>query len=584
MDETTAPGSPHDLLLRLAGRVDDDLLADARELVAVGEDGHALELVTAALAAEGAALPPPVRAELVAAAHTARIDLDAETALAPPASDTVVHRFSTQSSDDASVGDAVRQLPERVRAGVRLRLAWRLTPVGSAPSPLPHPVLLVETPEGGRPAEVLAYQIAAALTRCGVQAAVEVLTSGRPMPAYHAAALRDSVPLGEGTPPLPSPPESVESVVAEVIEEVQAGRRTALPPANAPEAAAAPQLPDEQQTPAEPQAPWATASAPQDDMFAATEPAPRPVPMRAWPGGRRRRVFDEPADGQERHEDHSVTSIARPLPSPVPLARRVRSGPAPRPTEAGAGDPTAAAAGHDPLSRSPRRPLDPLLDPIPPAEPEADESEWEREWASGEWAMSEPAGAPVDAVGAPHNSPADIDTPIDGMAPVSAAGPAAPVPFGAATSTGSDDLFTSGTPVSVPQVSVPQAQTVVEPGLLKPESLARLSDADRELLARLQAELVASPSNGRGAHAMRDPGRRSNTRVPRTEGQGTGGWGPSGPNDGGPNDANSNGGNSNGGNSNGDATGGASAHDPQEPGPGGQAQPGDPTNPPDLAG
>ena len=31
----------HELLLRLAGRVDDDLLADARELVAVGEDGHA---------------------------------------------------------------------------------------------------------------------------------------------------------------------------------------------------------------------------------------------------------------------------------------------------------------------------------------------------------------------------------------------------------------------------------------------------------------------------------------------------------------------------------------------------------------
>ena len=44
MDETTAPASPHELLLRLAGRVDDDLLADARELVAVGEDGHALEL------------------------------------------------------------------------------------------------------------------------------------------------------------------------------------------------------------------------------------------------------------------------------------------------------------------------------------------------------------------------------------------------------------------------------------------------------------------------------------------------------------------------------------------------------------
>ena len=42
----------HELLLALAGRLDDDLLAWARELVAVGEEGQAVELATAALAAE----------------------------------------------------------------------------------------------------------------------------------------------------------------------------------------------------------------------------------------------------------------------------------------------------------------------------------------------------------------------------------------------------------------------------------------------------------------------------------------------------------------------------------------------------
>src|SRR5689334_9901743 len=98
MDDTT-----HELLLRLAGRVDDDLLADARELVAVGEDGHALELLTAALAADGAALPPAVRAELVTAAATARIDLDAESALAPAAPDTVAHRFTAATGADVPV-------------------------------------------------------------------------------------------------------------------------------------------------------------------------------------------------------------------------------------------------------------------------------------------------------------------------------------------------------------------------------------------------------------------------------------------------------------------------------------------------
>ena len=46
MDETSAEAT-HDLLLDLAGRVDDDLLAWARELVAVGETQHAVELISA---------------------------------------------------------------------------------------------------------------------------------------------------------------------------------------------------------------------------------------------------------------------------------------------------------------------------------------------------------------------------------------------------------------------------------------------------------------------------------------------------------------------------------------------------------
>jgi hypothetical protein len=132
MDETTAPASPHELLLRLAGRVDDDLLADARELVAVGEDGHALELLTAALTADGTALPAPVRAELVASARAARIDLDAETALAPAAPDTTAHRFASTAGADVAVVAATRELPGRLTDGIRLRLAWRQTPAGSA--------------------------------------------------------------------------------------------------------------------------------------------------------------------------------------------------------------------------------------------------------------------------------------------------------------------------------------------------------------------------------------------------------------------------------------------------------------------
>ena len=72
----------HDLLLALAGRLDDDLLAWARELVAVGEEGQAVELVTAALAAERVMLPAAVRVAVVAAARAAHTDLDVERELA----------------------------------------------------------------------------------------------------------------------------------------------------------------------------------------------------------------------------------------------------------------------------------------------------------------------------------------------------------------------------------------------------------------------------------------------------------------------------------------------------------------------
>ena len=64
------------LLLELAGRVDDDLLATGRELVAVGEEGHALELLVAELVAARAVLPASVRLDLTAEAAARRVQPD----------------------------------------------------------------------------------------------------------------------------------------------------------------------------------------------------------------------------------------------------------------------------------------------------------------------------------------------------------------------------------------------------------------------------------------------------------------------------------------------------------------------------
>ena len=203
------------------------------------------------------------------------------------------------------------------------------------------------------------------MARSGVHVAVEVLTSGRPLTSYHAAALRDSTPLSGDAPPRPaSPPEKVESVVAEVVEQVTASHRTAV-------------------TPAEEERPG--------DLFAVDdEPAPRPVPMRAWQSERRRRGFGEQAVEAEPDDDVPEEADDRsPLPSPVPLARRTR----PRPVGE-VGEQADPLVG--PLT-------DPLLDPIP------NEGSWTDEWTSGDWAVAETSGS-----GSAGDGPADTASPAGG--------------------------------------------------------------------------------------------------------------------------------------------------------------------------
>jgi hypothetical protein len=218
MEDPTS-GTTHDLLLALAGRVDDDLLRWARELVALGEDARAVEMLTASLVAAKAVLPPPVRSALVTAAHTARTDLGPAAALPPPHPESgSEHRFATPRGDDPVAG-AVLEFPARPLTGCSVLLARRLTPAGAAPGPLPHPVVLVRVHDRTRHAEVLAYQLGAALERAGAPASVEVLPADGPVPPYHAAALDAAVelrdeaddrplrPAPRAVPtPLPAPP------------------------------------------------------------------------------------------------------------------------------------------------------------------------------------------------------------------------------------------------------------------------------------------------------------------------------------------------------------------------------------------
>ena len=213
----------HELLLELAGRLDDDLLAWARELVAVGEEGQAVELATAALAAERVALPPAVRAAVVAAARAAHTDLNVERALAAAVPDDVTgHRFDAGVGSGDRVAAVLAALPARRLAGCTLHLTWRLTPAGAAPGPVPRALVLVETGPD-RSADVLAYLLATELDRAGVPTSVEVFTTGDALPAYHVAALRSARRIEVGATVIAPAGVVVARTVAERAETPVAG-------------------------------------------------------------------------------------------------------------------------------------------------------------------------------------------------------------------------------------------------------------------------------------------------------------------------------------------------------------------------
>ena len=96
MDET------HELLLAIAGRVDDDLLAWARELVAVGEDTRAVELVTAGLSADRVALPAAVRAALSRPPPPPGSTSTPTPRWHPPRMQPTDHRFTDRHDDGGS--------------------------------------------------------------------------------------------------------------------------------------------------------------------------------------------------------------------------------------------------------------------------------------------------------------------------------------------------------------------------------------------------------------------------------------------------------------------------------------------------
>ncbi|MFC3898990.1 hypothetical protein ACFOWZ_46620 [Lentzea rhizosphaerae] len=206
-DGVGLPVRLHDLLLSMAGRVDDDALSLAREFLAVGELDRSIELLVGTLLAGSIPVLPDERAAITWVLHEVRSDASLTDRL--PVVEMLPflrHRFTSETDPASDVASlltrAVSVLPD-VRS---VRCVWRSSPAGATPGPLPQRMVLVDIgPQGFAPAT--AYRVDAVLRKAGVRASVEVLTTGTQLSDYHASAVTSSraVPIS-GAPVTPAPP------------------------------------------------------------------------------------------------------------------------------------------------------------------------------------------------------------------------------------------------------------------------------------------------------------------------------------------------------------------------------------------
>jgi hypothetical protein len=196
--------------LALAGRVDDDALTQARELLAVAELDRAVELVVGCLLAGRIPVSSDERHELGWLLNEVRSDRSlADKLFAVERVPVVKHRFSVDSDPAEGLGEVLGKTVSVLPDVRGVRATWRSSPAGATPGPLPQRVVLVDIgPSGFAPAT--AYRVDTVLRKAGIRAAVEVLTVGTQLGEYHAAAVTTArevfFPSGS-TSPQP-PPDS----------------------------------------------------------------------------------------------------------------------------------------------------------------------------------------------------------------------------------------------------------------------------------------------------------------------------------------------------------------------------------------
>lgn len=209
--EHDGPGGRHEVLLALAGRLDDDALSSVRELVAVEDDAAAAELLGGSLLAADVGLTPRELTVLDTWFSAARVDAELVDALRrdPEADRRLEHRFvadppsGTAATVNDGPGEVIARAASRLTGVRHVRQCWRTTPAGASPGPVPHRVVLVET-HGADDCEHVAHHVAHAARELGA-VSVEVFATDAELPPYHRAAVASARPLGSAAAPSAGP-------------------------------------------------------------------------------------------------------------------------------------------------------------------------------------------------------------------------------------------------------------------------------------------------------------------------------------------------------------------------------------------
>ncbi|MET8994534.1 hypothetical protein [Amycolatopsis sp. NPDC004169] len=188
MDGFSVPLRLHNLLLALAGRIDDSALTEARELIARAHIDEAVELTTGTLIAGRIPVSSAEQRELALVLEMSRSDATLANDLLVDETEPVnTHRFTGDNAPEFGIAEALDRTLQVLPDVRSVHAVWRNTPAGSVPGALPQRVVLVELgPDGNPPA--VAFRVDTALRRAGIHSVVEVSGPGVAHSEYHQAA------------------------------------------------------------------------------------------------------------------------------------------------------------------------------------------------------------------------------------------------------------------------------------------------------------------------------------------------------------------------------------------------------------